>query len=107
MSAFVVVSLALAVVALGVVVVVVRYLLQTVRKLRNAVAGVSQQIVPLTKELTAELAVTNVEVAELGAAVRRISEDRAVRARRRQGLRPRRKAQGRGRLGSSRLRNRR
>ncbi len=95
MSAFVILSLALAVMAVGVVAVVVLTLLRSVRRLRETVATVRSRVVPLTEELSGELAVTNVEVANLSDAVAQLSKERADRRRRRRGLRIREAPRGR------------
>ena len=76
-SAFVILSLALAVVAVGVLVVVAREVLRTTRRLTARVQATSERLAPLTQELQRELAVTSVEVEGLTRSVEQLGRQRA------------------------------
>lgn len=82
MSAFVVLSLALAVVAVAVTVVVARELVRNVRKLGAQVRTSTERLVPLSEELQAELAVTSVETDTLMKSVERLNKERSGAAKR-------------------------
>ncbi len=86
-TAVVILALALAAVAVGLAAVAVREVLRSLRRFRANVDTARQRLVPLTAELQAELAVTNLEVAAVSHSVERVRTNRARRARRRPTLR--------------------
>ena len=88
-SAFVILSLAVAVVVVGVMVVVARELVRNVRRLSARVQATQQQLMPLTEELQAELAVTSVEVEGLTRSMERVQAQRHARPKRKRSRRRR------------------
>lgn len=91
MSAFVILSIALAVVILVAVFIAARQLIRAVKKLTTSARRVQERLSPLTDSLAAEMSVTGAETAALSESVARMQAERAQRRRRREGVRLRRK----------------
>jgi hypothetical protein len=96
-SYVVIFAIVLGVAITAVTVLAGRELLRNAKMLGAAVKTTSQRLAPLSEELQAELAVTQVEMEGLTRQVERLRDDRASRARRQQAKNLGRKRRGKRR----------